>query len=84
MLVGEGERLADLRRMLGADRSGIRYEYLGAIAPNGDTGDLAVLGGFGAVPRVLREHDVHELIVTAVITASASCSSSSRRRIDSA
>ena len=63
VLVGEGEQLADLRRMLGADRSGIRYEFLGAIAPNGDTGDLAVLGGFDAVPRILREHDVHELIV---------------------
>ena len=64
VLVGEGEQLADLRRMLGADRSGIRYEFLGAIAPNGDAGDLAVLGGFDAVPRILREHDVHELIVT--------------------
>jgi exopolysaccharide biosynthesis polyprenyl glycosylphosphotransferase len=64
VLVGEGEQLAALRRTLGADRSGIRYEFLGAIAPGGDAGDLPVLGGLDAVPRILREHDVHELIVT--------------------
>jgi exopolysaccharide biosynthesis polyprenyl glycosylphosphotransferase len=63
VLVGEGEHLAELRRILGQDRSGIRYEYLGAIAPNGDAGDLSVLGGLDAIPRVLREQDVHELIV---------------------
>ena len=59
-----GEQLAALRRTLGSDRSGIRYEFLGAIVPNGDAGDLPVLGGLDAVPRILREHDVHELIVT--------------------
>src|SRR5712691_5609051 len=64
VLVGEGEQLAALRRTLGADRSGIRYEFLGAIAPGGDAGDLPMLGGLEAVPRILREHDVHELIVT--------------------
>ncbi|MBA3734300.1 MAG: sugar transferase [Actinobacteria bacterium] len=64
VLVGEGEQLAGLRRTLGGDRSGIRYEFLGAVAPNGDAGDLPVLGGFEDVPRILREHDVHELIVT--------------------
>jgi exopolysaccharide biosynthesis polyprenyl glycosylphosphotransferase len=64
VLVGDGEQLAELRRILGRDRSGIRYEYLGAISPNGDAGDLPVLGGLDSVPRVLREHDVHELIVT--------------------
>jgi len=64
VLVGEGEHLAELRRILGQDRSGIRYEYLGAIAPNGDAGELTVLGGLDAVPLVLREHDVDELIVT--------------------
>jgi exopolysaccharide biosynthesis polyprenyl glycosylphosphotransferase len=64
VLVGEGEPLAELKRTLGSDRSGIRYEYLGAIAPNGDAGDLPVLGGLDALPRILREHDVHELIAT--------------------
>jgi exopolysaccharide biosynthesis polyprenyl glycosylphosphotransferase len=64
VLVGEGEHLADLRRSLGSVRSGIRYEYLGAVGPDGDAGDLPVLGGLDAIPRILREHDVHELIVT--------------------
>jgi exopolysaccharide biosynthesis polyprenyl glycosylphosphotransferase len=64
VLVGEGERLAELRRTLGSDRSGIRYEFLGAVAPGGNAGNLSVLGGLDAVPRILREHDVHELIVT--------------------
>jgi len=64
VLVGEGKRLAELRRTLGSDRSGIDYEFLGAIAPGGDAGDLPVLGGLEALPRILRERDVHELIVT--------------------
>ena len=64
VLVGEGEHLARLRRSLGSDRSGIQYEFLGAIAPTGDTGPLTLLGGLDAVPHILREHDVHELIVT--------------------
>ena len=64
ILVGEGEQLAELRRTLGSDRSGIRYEFLGAVAPHGDTGSLPLLGGFEAVPRILREQDAHELIVT--------------------
>jgi exopolysaccharide biosynthesis polyprenyl glycosylphosphotransferase len=63
VLVGEGARLTELRRILGQDRSGIRYEYVGAIAPGGDAGDLRALGGLDAVPRVLRDGDVHELIV---------------------
>jgi exopolysaccharide biosynthesis polyprenyl glycosylphosphotransferase len=64
LLVGEGEQLAALRRTLGADRSGIRYEFLGVIAADGVSGELPVLGGLDAVPRILREHDVHEIIVT--------------------
>jgi len=64
ILVGEGEHLGRLLRTLGSDRSGIRYEFLGAIAPNGDTGTLPLLGGLDAVPQILREHDVHELILT--------------------
>jgi exopolysaccharide biosynthesis polyprenyl glycosylphosphotransferase len=63
VLVGEGAQLAELRRILGQDRSGIRYDYVGAIAPYGDAGDLRALGGLEAVPRVLGDGDVHELIV---------------------
>ena len=65
VLVGEGNELTELRRTLGSDRNGISYEFLGAISPRGDAGGpLQVLGDLDAVPRVLREHDVHELIVT--------------------
>jgi exopolysaccharide biosynthesis polyprenyl glycosylphosphotransferase len=64
VLVGDGDQLTKLRHMLGSDRSGIRYEFLGAVAPHGDTGVLPSLGGMEALPRILREQDVHELIVT--------------------
>jgi exopolysaccharide biosynthesis polyprenyl glycosylphosphotransferase len=63
VLVGGGDELTKLRRMLGSDRSGIRYEFLGAVSPNGDTGTLPFLGGLDELPEVLRERDVHELIV---------------------
>jgi exopolysaccharide biosynthesis polyprenyl glycosylphosphotransferase len=64
VLVGEGEQLAGLRRALGSARSGIRYEFLGAITRGGEADGLPVLGDLDSVPRVLREHDVDELIVT--------------------
>jgi exopolysaccharide biosynthesis polyprenyl glycosylphosphotransferase len=64
VLVGKGEELAELRRTLGNDRNGISYEFLGAIAPEGDAGPLPLLGELDAVPRILRENDIHELIVT--------------------
>jgi exopolysaccharide biosynthesis polyprenyl glycosylphosphotransferase len=54
ILVGEGDPLAELRRTLGSDRSGIRYEFLGAVGP----------AELERVPLLLREQDVHELIVT--------------------
>jgi exopolysaccharide biosynthesis polyprenyl glycosylphosphotransferase len=65
-LVGEGEQLAQLRRILGSDHSGISYEFVGAIAPHGDTdtGTLAFLGGLDEVPHILRERDLDELILT--------------------
>jgi exopolysaccharide biosynthesis polyprenyl glycosylphosphotransferase len=64
VLVGEGDQLAELRRSLGTGRSGIQYEFLGAVASGGDIAGLPVLGGLDAVPRILRDQDVHELIVT--------------------
>jgi exopolysaccharide biosynthesis polyprenyl glycosylphosphotransferase len=64
VLVGHGDELAELRRTLGSDRNGISYEFLGAIAEQGDAAPLPVLGNLDAVPLILREHDVHELIVT--------------------
>jgi len=64
ILVGVGEELAKLRRTLGSDRSGIDYDFLGAIAPDGNAGNLPLLGGLDDVGGILRERDVHELIVT--------------------
>ena len=61
VLVGEGDQLVKLRRSLGSGRSGIQYEFLGAVASGGDAVDLPVLGGLDAVPLILREQDVHEL-----------------------
>src|SRR5437879_5429348 len=48
ILVGEGDQLAELRRSLGSGRSGIRYEFIGAVAPSADTGTMRSLGGFDA------------------------------------
>jgi exopolysaccharide biosynthesis polyprenyl glycosylphosphotransferase len=64
VLVGEGERLAHLLLTLGSHRSGIDYEFLGAISPRREETGLAVLGSLDALPRVLAERNVDELIVT--------------------
>jgi exopolysaccharide biosynthesis polyprenyl glycosylphosphotransferase len=64
VLVGEGDQLTELRRSLGTGRSGIEYEFLGAVATGGKPGGLPLLGGLDAVPRILRDQDVHELVVT--------------------
>jgi len=64
VLVGEGERLARLYRALGSVRSGIEYEFVGAISPRATEDGLPVLGSLDALPRVLAERDVDELIVT--------------------
>jgi exopolysaccharide biosynthesis polyprenyl glycosylphosphotransferase len=64
VLVGEGERLSDLRRSLGSSRSGIQYEFVGAISPREEEDGLPVLGSLEAVPQVLAERDVDELILT--------------------
>src|SRR5213595_1243698 len=44
LLAGAGDNLVDLHRTLGASRSGIDYEFVGAIAPSEDGLDLPVLG----------------------------------------
>src|SRR5262249_20135526 len=64
VLVGEGERLAQLLGTLGSARNGIDYEFLGAISPNADEPGLPGLGSLDAVPRVLAERHVDELIIT--------------------
>src|SRR2546423_4142592 len=44
VLVGEGERLARLLRTIGSARSGIDYEFLGAISPHEEEPGVPVLG----------------------------------------
>jgi exopolysaccharide biosynthesis polyprenyl glycosylphosphotransferase len=64
VLVGEGERLQHLLRVLGSARSGIEYEFLGAISPRAEEHGVPVLGSLDAVPQILGEQHVDELIVT--------------------
>jgi exopolysaccharide biosynthesis polyprenyl glycosylphosphotransferase len=64
VLVGEGERLAELRRSLGSARGGIDYDFIGAISPRAEEDGLPVLGSLEAVPQVLGEERVDELILT--------------------
>jgi exopolysaccharide biosynthesis polyprenyl glycosylphosphotransferase len=64
LLAGAGGNLVDLHRTLGASRSGIDYEFVGAIAPSEDGLDLPVLGDLRDLPAVLAQTRVDELIVT--------------------
>src|SRR5439155_420197 len=64
LLAGAGENLAHLHASLGQGRSGIEYEFVGAIAPAQQGVDVPVLGTFEELPRVLAEFDLDELIVT--------------------
>jgi exopolysaccharide biosynthesis polyprenyl glycosylphosphotransferase len=64
ILVGEGDRLVDLRRSLGRGRGGIDYEFVGAVSSSADSVPLPVLGDLGDLPRILSEQRVDELIVT--------------------
>jgi exopolysaccharide biosynthesis polyprenyl glycosylphosphotransferase len=66
ILVGEGERLGSLLQTLGSARSGIDYEFLGAISPRAHEDALPVLGPLADLSRVLVTLDVDELIVTDV------------------
>src|SRR5438270_1594222 len=64
VLVGEGDHLSHLYSTLGSGRGGIDYEFLGAVASGPDGVPLEYLGGLPALPRILDEFDVDELIVT--------------------
>ena len=64
VLVGEGDRLQHLLRVIGSGRSGIEYEFLGALSPRREEPGLRVLGSLDALPQVLAEQHVDELIVT--------------------
>jgi exopolysaccharide biosynthesis polyprenyl glycosylphosphotransferase len=64
LLVGSGENLTQLHTSLGEARSGIEYEFLGAVAPSQDRVDLPVLGSLDELPDVVASQQVDELIVT--------------------
>jgi exopolysaccharide biosynthesis polyprenyl glycosylphosphotransferase len=63
LLAGSGESLVGLHNALGSGRSGIDYEFVGALAPVDDPVDLPVLGDLHDLPIVLSETRVDELIV---------------------
>jgi exopolysaccharide biosynthesis polyprenyl glycosylphosphotransferase len=64
ILAGEGEHLLHLYRTLGLGRSGIDYEFVGAVAAAPGEINLPVLGQPDDLRRILAEEDVDELIVT--------------------
>ena len=64
LLAGSGKHLQSLHGALGGARSGIEYEFVGALAPSPDGLDLPILGDVHSLPAVLAETRVDELIVT--------------------
>jgi exopolysaccharide biosynthesis polyprenyl glycosylphosphotransferase len=64
LLAGSGENIMHLRNALGAGRSGIDYEFVGAVAPSSDGVELPVLGDVRSLPAVLDRERVDELILT--------------------
>ena len=64
LLAGSGENIEHLRNALGAGRSGIDYEFVGAVAPSADGVGLPVLGHVRDLPVVLDRERVDELILT--------------------
>jgi len=64
VLVGASDNIAHLRATLGQGRSGIAYDFIGAIAPSQEGVDVPVLGTLDDLPRVLAEFELDELIVT--------------------
>ena len=64
LLVGAGDNLVRLHHGPGSGRSGIDYEFVGAIGPSADGLGLPLLGNLHELPTVLETTRVDELIVT--------------------
>jgi exopolysaccharide biosynthesis polyprenyl glycosylphosphotransferase len=64
IIAGEGEHLLHLYRTLGLGRSGIDYEFVGAVAASPGEINLPVLGQLDDLRRIFADEDVDELIVT--------------------
>jgi exopolysaccharide biosynthesis polyprenyl glycosylphosphotransferase len=62
VLVGRTGDVVSLRQKLGTARSGIDYDFVGAVTDGGEVLGLAWLGGYGDLAGVLRE-GVDEVIV---------------------
>ena len=63
LLVGVGEHLTHLHETLGKGRSGIDYDFVGALAPAADGIELPILGDLKALPRVLGTQTIDEVIL---------------------
>jgi exopolysaccharide biosynthesis polyprenyl glycosylphosphotransferase len=63
VLVGDGERIEHLRRVLGEGRGGIAYHFVGAVGPSRDGMSLPYLGTVPELPRIFGEQKLDELIV---------------------
>ncbi len=64
LLVGEGDELGRLRRVLGSSRSSIDYELLGAVSPTPASAAVLVVGDLPDLPELLEDVDVDELVVS--------------------
>jgi exopolysaccharide biosynthesis polyprenyl glycosylphosphotransferase len=64
ILVGSGPELTRLHRTLGQVRSGISYEFLGAVVTSGQEAPLPPLGELADLPDLLATFRVDELIVS--------------------
>jgi exopolysaccharide biosynthesis polyprenyl glycosylphosphotransferase len=63
VLVGDPDRVGHLRRSLGEGRSGIRYDFVGAVGPSREGMPLPFLGQIADLPQIVNDQDVDELIV---------------------
>jgi exopolysaccharide biosynthesis polyprenyl glycosylphosphotransferase len=63
VLVGDRDRIEHLKRLLGQGRSGIAYDFVGAVGPSGDGISLPYLGTVAELPLVFAERRPDELIV---------------------
>jgi len=64
LLAGAGENVAHLHGALGSGRSGIDYQFVGAVAPSPEGVSLPVLGAVSDLPAILARERVDELIIT--------------------
>jgi exopolysaccharide biosynthesis polyprenyl glycosylphosphotransferase len=65
ILVGDGPGVSHLHHVVGSNRSGIPYEFLGVVTDSEEDGDLPVLGSLASLPAVLASGaPVDELLLT--------------------